>query len=322
MKIKNHKLDRILLAFVALVFLIVSFFTISSVENKRKTILFIAKSDQSSFWKLAFEGALSAGKELGANIIIKAPDTEEDYETQNMFIKQGIEDGVDGIIFSAIDFNSSVSYIEDAIVSGISVISVDSFINLSGDLLMIGTDNFNAGKQVGQEIANLMDYSGELAIVNFEKGSFNGSEREKGVIASIANYPNIDIVEIVYTLSNIKSSQEITEMILTKYPSLKGIVTFNEWTTLGVSEAIKKFESSHISVIGFDQNIKSIQDLESGIIDGLIVQNSFAMGYLGVKHMMDKKIKTGFIDTETIFITSENMYDRENQKLVFPVIQK
>jgi len=53
----------------------------------------------------------------------------------------------------------------------------------------------------------------------------------------------------------------------------------------------------------------------------LIVQNPFAMGYIGIQQAIEyKKNKQheDFIDTGTKVITAENMYNIENQKLLFP----
>ena len=58
--------------------------------------------------------------------------------------------------------------------------------------------------------------------------------------------------------------------------------------------------------------------LETGEVDALIVQNPYAMGYLGVESaynlLNEIPIKGKQVDTETICATRENMYDDEYQK--------
>ena len=62
--------------------------------------------------------------------------------------------------------------------------------------------------------------------------------------------------------------------------------------------------------------------LETGEVDALIVQNPYAMGYLGVEYawmlLKGEKVKETHIDTTTTLITRENMYNPENQKVLFP----
>ena len=72
--------------------------------------------------------------------------------------------------------------------------------------------------------------------------------------------------------------------MLKENSNIDAIVTFNEWTTLGVGDAVKEIgQQTDIAVVGFDNHIAAIEMLEAGTIDALIVQNPFAMGYLGVK---------------------------------------
>ena len=76
-----------------------------------------------------------------------------------------------------------------------------------------------------------------------------------------------------------------------------------------------------VSVIGFDNNIVSIKMLETEVVDALIVQNPFAIGYLGVKQAYYLSRKQGGeerIYTKTVVINKENMFEKGNQKIVFP----
>ena len=59
----------------------------------------------------------------------------------------------------------------------------------------------------------------------------------------------------------------------------------------------------------------------TGEVDALIVQNPYAMGYLGVETAANLiNGQTGgpsVIDTATTIVTRENMYERESQKILF-----
>ena len=72
--------------------------------------------------------------------------------------------------------------------------------------------------------------------------------------------------------------------------------------------------------VGFDNNVVSVGMLETGEVDTLIVQNSYAMGYLGVETAY--KLINGYsikdtIYTDTIAVDKENMYDEECQRRLF-----
>ena len=65
--------------------------------------------------------------------------------------------------------------------------------------------------------------------------------------------------------------------------------------------------------------------VERGIIRDAIVQKPFNMGYLGVK--IAKELVAGgrpqsYINTGSIDISRANMFQPENQKLLFPVSEE
>ena len=88
--------------------------------------------------------------------------------------------------------------------------------------------------------------------------------------------------------------------MLKKHPKINVIVTFNEWTTLGVGYAIQELGlKDNVRVVAFDSNVVSVGMLETGEVDTLIVQNSYAMGYLGVETAY--KLINGYSIKDTIY---------------------
>ncbi len=75
-------------------------------------------------------------------------------------------------------------------------------------------------------------------------------------------------------------------------------------------------------VVAFDSNVVSVGMLETGEVDALIVQNPYAMGYLGVEtaaNLMNwSDGRPSVVDTATTIVTRENMYEPESQKILFP----
>lgn len=78
-----------------------------------------------------------------------------------------------------------------------------------------------------------------------------------------------------------------------------------------------------VKVIGFDSSAEEIELLEEGVFQGIVIQKSFNMGYLGiekaVKAVRGEKVPKN-VDSGSQLITKENMYTDENQKLLFPFI--
>lgn len=289
-------------------------------------IAVITKSTRSNFWRTVESGVNTAAVEYNAKVSFQGPENEEDYEAQNEMIEKAVKDKVDAIVLSAIDSCASVAAVEAAREQGIPIVIIDSGIESDVPGAVISTDNYAAGGMAAEPVLDL-EGNIKVGIVNFDKVSANGQQREQGFRDALKEKENIAIFETVYVESNISSAMKGAKQLIEAHTDLNIIVTFNEWTTLGVGYAIEELKcKDQIQVIGFDNNVISIGMLETGEIDGLIVQNPFAEGYLGVEtayQLVKSKRKKGKdIVTDTAFITKENMYEKESQKILFPLDSK
>ena len=76
-----------------------------------------------------------------------------------------------------------------------------------------------------------------------------------------------------------------------------------------------------MQVVGFDSSDEEIKFVEAGVLDGIVVQSPFNMGYLGVRYAVksinDYSIPSA-IDTGATFVTQENLNNEEIQMLLHP----
>lgn len=322
MRSNRCKVKRLAAMLLAILLLVMAASSCTNYSSPYRVAI-IAKSTTSSFWNSVMGGSEIAANEYGVEITFDGPENEEDYETQNEMLEKAINDRVDAIVFSAIDYNRSVKLVEQAFDLGIAVIIIDSDVNTNKVTMRIGTDNYNAGIQAFEAARELAVGNAVVGIVNFDENSFNGQERERGFRDAVSQSENFSIIDTINVASDVDTVSRETKKLLARHPDMNMIVTFNEWTTLGVGYAIRELGlENSITVIAFDNNITSIGMLETGEIDALVVQNPFAIGYLGVEGAYNiLSGKTGVeavINTETTIATKENMYDSDIQKLIFP----
>lgn len=321
---RRNKLGRSLLLAIGTAFLLTGCKAERPARQDTKPyIAVITKSTASNFWKTVYSGVSTASIEYNVNVTFEGPEHEEDFETQNFMLERAIENKAKAIVFSAIDYNKSVEVVEKALDAGIQVVIIDSDINTDKVKAHIGTDNYEAGRQSGEAL--LKQSQGELyvGIVNFDKNSFNGQERQRGVLDVLEESGRAVVSSIVNVDSNIPDASNGTKQMLSDHPEINSIVTFNEWTTLGVGYAIQDLGLlEETTVVGFDNNVISVGMLETGEMDALIVQNPFAMGYLGIETACSllggKEILEDQIHTETLTATRENLFEEASQKLIFP----
>lgn len=295
-------------------------------ENQRTTqkkkVMVVTKSTTSDFWRSVHSGANAASAAYNMDMVFEGPENEEDYETQNRMIRQAVRDKMDAIVFSAVDYHASAAVIDEAAKSGVKIVVIDSDVDSDHVQCRIGTDNYNAGCMAGRAILSGDETELKIGIVNFDVNSANGQEREQGFRDTVGKDERAEIVDTINVISTTEDAWADTKKMLEQYPEINAIVTFNEWTSLGVGYAIQELGlGEQIRVVAFDSNVVSVGMLETGEVDALVVQNPYAMGYLGVETayrlVNGYEVKSAKIDTSTITVTRENMYTVESQRALF-----
>ncbi len=297
--------------------------SLTSRENEYLIKVIVKKSDH-DFWAVVKMGTEAAGKEFNVTIDFDGPTDEEDIDGQIRMVEAAIEDKVDALVLAASDFIRLVPSVEKAKQANIPVIIIDSTIDSDIMDSFIGTDNIDGGKKLGESLISVVGTTCNIVVVNFVKGAASAKEREVGLLSFLNNYPDVEILETVYCNSDEFLATQFTKSLIKKYPQLDAFVCLNAYATVGVARGIVEEEKiGEVLVIGFDSTPEEIAYLEKNVIQSLIVQNPFSMGYLGVKYAIaalnnepvPKIIKTAFKE-----INKENMYLPENQQLVFPFV--
>ena len=286
-------------------------------------IYLITKSTSTEFWRSVFAGANAARAEYNVNLVIRGPDTEENYAGQNMYIQEAIRNHADAIVFSAISYTENAAAIDEAAEAGIKIVVIDSDVNSSRVSARIGTDNIQAGRITAAAALDTDEQHLSVGIVNFAQFSRNGEEREIGLREQLEKDPRVEEICTVNSLTDHDAARESATELLREHPEINILIGLNEPLGVGVAEASEELKlKDRVRVISFDSNIRCIELLRRGDVSALIVQNPYAMGYLGVETAW--KILEGqsfrpdqLIDTATSIITQENMFSVEGQKALF-----
>jgi ribose transport system substrate-binding protein len=322
---KRHKNGLLVLTFflLAVVFLSMVFQLEEFNQKKTVKIVFIPKVQDKTndFWMSMISGAKSAGKEYQANLTILAPEEENDYQMQKQYIEEAVKMKPDVIALAPIQYSEMTDTVRKIKDAGIKLILIDSKIDEDLEETYIGTNNRTAGLQMGKKMRDYVNEDSKIAIVSHVKGSSTAMEREAGLREGLGDYED-RIEAVLYSNSDYRQAYEKTKELMREHPDINLIAGLNLYSTVGVARAIKEMNlNREVNIVGFDNDIEGIQYLEEGIIDTLIVQKPFNMGYLGIQTAVEsvrgnKMEKNIYCDTEVI--TLDNIYTDENQKLLFP----
>ncbi len=312
---------------VAGTFLIYNAFTHRTVDqNTRIVVVFKSLNEGMGFWEVVRSGIDEAAKEFGVKAEIVGPEYERDIIKQIDIVDQVISRKPEAIILAANDYNALVPSAQKIKKAGIKLITIDSGINSDLPQSFIATDNVQAGMKAGRELAKLVGASSPVVIVSHVKETATAIEREKGVREGLMENNVNNIEDTIYCENNKDIAYRLVKELFSSDTEIKGIACLNETTTLGTARAIKELGlGGKIKLVGFDNSIDEIKLLEQGVIQATVVQNPFNMGYTGIE-MAIKAIKgeavSKRIDTGSLLVTRSNMYNRENEKLLFPFVDQ
>lgn len=291
-------------------------------EKKSIKIVMVAKiMDRSDFWAAFGAGAQMAADEYDADYVVLAPQSEEDYESQNIFIQEAIDMKPDVIALIPSDYKETVAMAKKIKENNIKLVLVDSLLEEEIADAVIATDNEKAGRKLGEYVKKNSGEDTVIGIVSHVKGSSTAIQREEGVRKGLGEMET-QVQEVVFCDSHYSTAYDVTKDLLKRRTNINLIVGLNEYSTVGAARAIKDMGlSKQVKIVGFDNSKEEIQLLEAEYIDGIMVQRPFDMGYLGIKAAADlangKKVEKK-TDSGSKLITKSSIYSLENQKLLFP----
>ena len=294
----------------------------------RHRVAIVAKSTRTEFWLSVFAGAQAAAAEYNVELDISGPETEEDYETQNRMVAEAVDAGAEALVFSAIDYENNAAAIDAAAAAGVRIVAIDSNVDSAAVQTYIGTDNYAAGQMAAQAALDAVDGELTVGIVNYDISSANGQERERGARDLFEESGRAQVAARINTLAEAGRAQADTEELLRAHPDINVLLAFNEPTSVGAAAAVAAQElSDAVFLVGFDSNLATVEGLQNGSVDALIVQNPYAMGYLGVESAYRLLSGQGgslspTVDTATSIVDLENLFTMDSQKALFAFEQR
>ena len=309
----------------ALAVVCASLCALSCNRSTQKRIAFIPKGRAHVFWQSVHAGAIAAMRENpGYEIIWNGPASETDFEGQIQIVDAAINQQMDAICLAPIDKKVLVAVVERAAAQKIPVIIFDSPVDSDKFTAQVATDNYAGGALGAARVGQILAGKGKIAEVAVQPGSASTMARESGFEETLAkDFPGIRLVDKQYGMADFGQSLKVSENMLTASPDLNGMFASNESSTVGAVRALK--DRPGVKLVGFDSSPQLVEALKNGVVDSLIVQDPFQMGY---KSMVAAVAKLKGERPERIqnitptLVTRDNMDSPEIQKKINPDLDK
>jgi len=319
-------------------------------------ISIIGRYANDSYWKEVENGAKQAVADLNAmlgykgdqkiKLVYSAPEVRDDVNEQVNILDEELNRYPNAIGIASIDTTACMIQFDLAAENSIPIVTFDSGSDYQHVASHIATDNLEAAKTAATQLAYAMEEEGEVAVFVQDSISMTAKNRLQGFLDAIENaFPNISVVNIyrfdeldtmrqtIATERNAALSEteedvdpatitqeDVVAYILEKNPNLKGIYTTNLDTTQLVASVLNELERVDLKVVGFDGGDEQLELLENDVLEGLIVQNPYGMGYATV--IAAARVSLGlanesFVNTGYTWVTKENMNKKEIKAMLY-----
>ena len=302
-------------------------------QTKSFTIAVIPQGSTHEFWKSIHAGAIKASRDeaaqkISVGIIWKGPMREDDREQQVQVVEGFLTQHVNGIVLAPFDKNALVRPVEEATRAGIPTVVIDSALESNDPISFVASNNFHGGELAADEMARLLNDKGKVLLLRYQEGVFSTEQREKGFVERMKTHPAVQLISSnQYAGATRDTAKSATENLLNRYGNeIDGMFTPNESSTAGALLALEDAgKAGKIKFIGFDSSDIFVQAMRAGKLQGIVVQNPFRMGELGVKtlidHLLGKPIEKR-VDTGVTLITPANLDSQDAQQLLHPPLDR
>ena len=287
-------------------------------------IAFIRMKEGGQFWGSMRNGAREARTNTATIVDFFSTVNAQDTDVQIEFVEKAIEKKVDAIVITPSSSKALVEPLKKASETGIERIQLFNEVedkNIPNSYSVL-TNTKEIGVKLADEILKKYPHK-KLNILLVSRSSEISSSKyiEEGIMEKLKNVDNVSCNSL-YAGSDINLIKERIQNYLQNYEPINFIIALDDDSSEGISKYFNTVkDKGDIKYIATSHSLSNIQNLEIGIIDELLILNSFAMGYQGV--YTANEILNGNPPKEQkldyIFVTKENMFDEEVQRKLFVI---
>ena len=243
----------------------------------------ILTNGSSPFWDACDRGLRDAGKELGVRVELVRNDASENGQIRRLE-QLATQSDVKGVGISVLEKEAAgVAEAMQALrAKGVKVITIDSDGPHEAREAFVGTNNLEGGRELGRLAAQLRPDGGKAVTFVGFLGAQNAQERIQGFKEGAGK--KILVVDSMEDAVNESKARNNVTTSIQNHPDvniLAGIWSYNAPAITDVITANGRRKD--FTIVTFDCEPGAIVAMDQGMIDAMVVQNPYDMGYTGAK---------------------------------------
>jgi ribose transport system substrate-binding protein len=258
-------------------------------EQAEYRLVMITQDINTPFWDNVSKGALKQAQKEDVSLEIWGSygNNKEDFLKK---LEIAIHSKVDGIIVQGLDTDQfkNLTRIKSSFY-GIPIITVANDVPMAESLrrTYVGTDQYQAGKMIAEQLLLDMGESGNVILMYDNHLEYYQEQRLSGMEDVLKGYPDVNTL---YAETSETRDQVIatTQDMLNQMPDVDAFIAINASITGAMIHEIgNRYQVEPYYIYAFDDTPEALSLLRAGKVDGIIQQSPEMMGGISVKLMME-----------------------------------
>jgi ribose transport system substrate-binding protein len=279
--------------------------------HERTPRLVLITSGDGPYWDPVIAGAQEAARQFDVKLEVDRIKSDP-YVQADVIKRRMAERSVDGIAISPLNASIQANLLADAAANK-TLVTLDSDAPVTGRLLFVGTDNYAAGREAGQNVKAALPDGGEVIICLGNPDKENTQHRRQGVIDELLDRDDqplrtpdaldkpikgerYTIVSTLVDESNPEKATQLAAEAMKANPNVKCFVGLLGYSAPAIVAALDQAgKGGQVKVIGFDVSQESQDAIDKGAIFATIMQDQYGCGFHAIRVLADraKGIKGG-----------------------------
>ena len=324
---KRTNKNRVTLGLLLLLLLVIIVVCIYSMLDVGKTeekyhISVILDESSSLRWAAMKEGLEQAAQDNQIELNIVSTAKMADLKEEKKIIDSELDRGADGIVLQMVSSIDAMDVLE-TFDGRTDIVLLENDVEPGDMYSIIGSNDYEMGKTLGESVIEKQGRSIQNKTIGVLVGNQNQLTFQQillGLKEGLGDY-NTQISWEINSTGNVTSQLEQNQL---EAPADILITLGNNETELGIDFFLNS-EDQTMDFYGIGCSDKTIYYLDQGMLDSMVVPNEFNIGYLSIEKLSQqlqyKTKKTEDIEVDYLIIDKDNLYDKDNQKVLFPIVQ-
>ena len=233
-------------------------------------------------------GAMIA-EALGYELIVMAPESEDDYATQTSMMEDFITQGVKGIAVCGINLDALIPAIQKANAAGIPVVMFNTITEIEGaDVYAYsGYNQYNGGANIADWVNAQTGGTAKVAIIEGLPSDYT-TQRMGGFVDRCAEaYPGIEVVATQPGDWVREKGMNAAMDMIQAHPEISVIYGLSDEMALGAVQACKQLNRTDIICVGLDGNPNAFESVKAGELNATLSCGPVEIGANAIKALVE-----------------------------------